>query len=196
MKEESKSESSRLPWILIGLTGGVAVGITAVSAPFVTPALRRFCLPYLPATTDQLFNVQKALNLCPKSKPLLDVGSGDGRIVFEAAKRGFQAHGVELNVWLVLYSRFAALAKGRQIFDRTSFSRNDLWKMNMRGYGTTVIFGVEEMMAPLGEKFSTELNDDAHVVACRFPIPGWSPFVTIGEGIDTVWVYKVSSQRR
>jgi len=38
-------------------------------------------------------------------RSLVDVGSGDGRIVLEAARRGYKAHGVELNPWLVLYSK-------------------------------------------------------------------------------------------
>ena len=40
---------------------------------------------------------------------LVDIGSGDGRIVMEAARAGYQAHGVELNRVLVMYSRFLLL---------------------------------------------------------------------------------------
>ena len=36
---------------------------------------------------------------------LLDIGSGDGRLVVEAARMGFKSTGVELNRWLVYYSR-------------------------------------------------------------------------------------------
>ena len=37
---------------------------------------------------------------------MLDIGSGDGRLVVEAARMGFRATGVELNRWLVYYSRW------------------------------------------------------------------------------------------
>ena len=37
---------------------------------------------------------------------LLDIGSGDGRLVVEAARMGFKSTGVELNRWLVYYSRY------------------------------------------------------------------------------------------
>lgn len=37
---------------------------------------------------------------------LLDIGSGDGRLVVEAARMGFKSTGVELNRWLVYYSRW------------------------------------------------------------------------------------------
>lgn len=40
-----------------------------------------------------------------RSETLVDLGSGDGRIVIEAAKKGYSAVGYELNYWLVLYSR-------------------------------------------------------------------------------------------
>lgn len=72
---------------LVGLiaTGAVATSAVAISAlclPFVTPALRRTCIPYVPATPRQLKNVATALSKCPtKISPLVDLGSGDGRVV-------------------------------------------------------------------------------------------------------------------
>ncbi len=65
---------------IAGLIGFGAVGITAVAIPFVTPALRRVCLPYVPATEEQIGNVLAALKFCPKG-PVIDLGSGDGRVV-------------------------------------------------------------------------------------------------------------------
>lgn len=61
------------------VTGGAAVALTVVCAPFVSPALRRICLPYVPATPSQIENVFNALK--GRSGNLVDLGSGDGRIV-------------------------------------------------------------------------------------------------------------------
>lgn len=64
--------------------GGVAIGLSIICAPFVAPALRKYCLPYVPATTQQVENIMSVLgkpvvgNVSPR---LLDIGSGDGRIV-------------------------------------------------------------------------------------------------------------------
>lgn len=75
--------------ILIGTSAAIAVGITVVCFPFVSPALRKFTLPFIPATDSQLRNIMKVLPKNPQSKVMvLDIGSGDGRIVIEAAKRG------------------------------------------------------------------------------------------------------------
>lgn len=73
--------------ILIGTSAAVAIGISVVCFPFVSPALRRFTLPYIPATDNQLKNIMKVLPKNAQGK-VLDIGSGDGRIVIEAAKRG------------------------------------------------------------------------------------------------------------
>lgn len=138
----------------------------AISAPFLVPALRKHCLPYVPATSEQIVNIFRALN--GRKGTLLDIGSGDGRIVFgefrttsgcyidygcvsEAAKRGFVAHGVELNPWLVLYSKLQALKFGYR--KEVRFFRKDLWKFNFSPYDNVVIFGVEEMVCSFVDLF-------------------------------------------
>ncbi|GLV36983.1 uncharacterized protein CBL_02184 [Carabus blaptoides fortunei] len=171
--------------ILIGITGGVALGLTILCAPFVSPALRKFCLPYIPATHEQVRNIFTALQ--SRTGTLVDLGSGDGRIVIDAAKRGYSAHGVELNPWLVLYSTLTALKHGETA--RTKFFCKDLWKFNLKPYDNVVIFGVEQMMADLEKKILVECRQDCTIVACRFKLPTLVPSRTVGSGIDTVWVY-------
>jgi len=170
--------------------GGVAVAISAVCVPFVAPALRKYCLPYVPATDTQVSNVLKALS--NRSGTVLDIGSGDGRIVLAAAKQGFFATGVELNRWLVYYSRLRARLEG--LSSKTGFYRTDLWKHNLKQYDNIVIFGVEQMMADLEKKMLTEVKSDSLVVACRFQFPGLKPIKEIGSGVDTVWTYKIPSE--
>ncbi|XP_053186623.1 ATP synthase subunit C lysine N-methyltransferase-like [Scomber japonicus] len=156
---------------------------SAATAPFVAPALRKVCLPFVPATTEQVQNVfQRA-----RTGNVVDIGSGDGRIVIAAAKHGFQACGFELNPWLVCYSRYKAWREG--VHHSTSFYISDLWKVSFAQYSNVVIFGVPQMMDQLELKLASELPSSAKVVACRFPFPTWVPEHTAGEGIDTVWVY-------
>ena len=69
----------RIGLIVTGIIGGSLVALYAVTAPFVTPALRKICLPFVPATTTQVENVLKVLRT--RSGTLVDIGSGDGRIV-------------------------------------------------------------------------------------------------------------------
>nr|CAH7756221.1 unnamed protein product [Callosobruchus chinensis] len=171
--------------ILLGITGGVAIGLTAICAPFVSPALRKFCLPYIPATNEQIKNILSALK--GRTGTVLDLGSGDGRIVLETARKKFVSHGVELNPWLVAYSKFDAFRKG--LSDKTDFYKKDLWKYDISKYDNVVIFGVEQMMGDLEKKILKECKSDCNIIACRFPLPNMVPSKVIGHGIDTVWVY-------
>ncbi|CAM9136251.1 unnamed protein product, partial [Lampetra planeri] len=138
-----------------------------------------------PATSAQVDNVLRVLR--GRTGTLVDIGSGDGRIVISAALQGFQASGLELNPWLVWFSRCRALRAG--VHHRTSFHISDLWKVNLSQYSNVVIFGVPQMMDELEQKLADELEVTAKVVACRFPFPSWAPERTAGEGIDTVWLY-------
>lgn len=65
--------------IYFQISGGAAVALSAICFPFVLPAFRRVCLPYVPASTEQVGNVLKALK--GRKGNLVDIGSGDGRIV-------------------------------------------------------------------------------------------------------------------
>lgn len=66
-------------FLITGIVGGTLVAVYAVATPFIIPALRKICVPFVPATTKQIENVVKVLR--SRRGPLVDIGSGDGRIV-------------------------------------------------------------------------------------------------------------------
>ena len=72
---------SRFGLVALGVTGTIIAGVFVGTLPFLTPALRRICLPYVPATNTQIQNI---LQMCRgRSGCLVDLGSGDGRVVRE-----------------------------------------------------------------------------------------------------------------
>ncbi|XP_071592795.1 ATP synthase subunit C lysine N-methyltransferase isoform X5 [Heliangelus exortis] len=142
-REDCEGSSKRRSWGLLVTAGvgGTLVALYAVATPFVTPALRKVCLPFVPATSSQIQNVLKMLE--NRSGSLVDIGSGDGRVVIAAAKRGFKAVGYELNPWLVWYSRYRAWRDG--VHQNTKFYISDLWKVSFSHYTNVVVFGVPQM---------------------------------------------------
>ncbi|XP_073486833.1 ATP synthase subunit C lysine N-methyltransferase isoform X2 [Aquarana catesbeiana] len=186
LKVSTRNEKTRKWGLFVtGVVGGTLMTLYAIATPFLAPAFRKICLPYVPATNKQIRNVLKMLQL--RSGHLVDIGSGDGRIVIAAAKKGFQAEGYELNPWLVWYSRYRAWREG--VNDNAKFHISDMWKVNFSPYTNVVIFGVPPMMPQLEKKLQRELGESARVVACRFPFPHWVPVHIFEEGVDTVWVY-------
>jgi hypothetical protein len=80
----SEPVRAKRPWttqsiVVAGVSGTIVVGVYSLTIPFVAPAFRRVCLPFVPATTSQVSNVMRALK--GRKGNLLDIGSGDGRIV-------------------------------------------------------------------------------------------------------------------
>lgn len=190
---DHKESKSKIVLYGLAVTGGLAAGLTIITASFVSPAFRRVCLPYVPATQKQITNV---LKLCKqhgrgRRTTLVDLGSGDGRIAFAAAKNGYQATGYELNIWLVIYSKLYARFSG--LGKMTSFKRRDLWKVDLRDFDNIVIFGVADMMDDLSLKLENEMKENTRVVACRFEVKRWTPVEEIEDGVDSAWLYTKSS---
>src|SRR5699024_1588435 len=57
---------------------------------------------------------------------LIDLGSGDGRTVITAAKRGARAHGIEYNPDMVVISKRAAETEG--VAGRATFEQADIFE--------------------------------------------------------------------
>jgi len=170
----------------------VTLGIGFLLFPFVSPALRKHCLPFVPATDAQIENVLAAVRRRPGLGNLVDLGSGDGRIVIAAAKQGIPSLGYELNYWLVLFSRYRAYREG--VFSTAKFARANLWNVSLRPFDNIVIFGVSGMMRELQGKVFSEMHSTSQVIACRFPFVQLQSASKIGHGIDTVWCYNKHSK--
>jgi hypothetical protein len=63
-----------------------------------------FGAPFLPILKNQVEPALDLIDLKP-NQTLLELGSGDGRILLAAAKRGINSVGYELNPLLVIYSK-------------------------------------------------------------------------------------------
>jgi len=214
LKDPNQKDRNNKPLILGGLAGAVGI-MVALMYPFLQPALKgKLALPFVPATNQQIALVMQAchrhnntlskkekvgLKTIPAGKndvkdfQFVDLGSGDGRLVIAAAKEGFPAIGYELNLWLVLYSKYKAWREG--VSHRAKFYKRDLWKTDLSRFDNICVFGVKEMMPTLETKLHTEMKPNAILIACRFKLPNWKPMDqkvdSAGEmGLESVWVYQ------
>jgi hypothetical protein len=105
---------------------------------------------------------------------VMDLGSGDGRMVIAAAKRGARAHGVEYNPDMVELSRRNAAAAG--VSDRATFSQGDMFVADISKATVLALFLLPDNMRRLREKFFN-LPAGSRIVANTFGIEGWEPDV-------------------
>lgn len=118
--------------------------------------------------------VQKMLDIAGVTSNdfVVDLGSGDGRNVIAAAKRGARAHGIEYDPDLVAFSKRAA-AKER-VSDKATFERGDVFVADFTKATVVVLFLTPEMNIRLRPRL-LNLKPGTRVVANTFTIGDWNP---------------------
>ena len=116
---------------------------------------------------------------------VIDLGSGDGRNVIAAAKRGARALGVEFNPDMVGLSE--RLAKSAGVADRAQFVQGDMFAADISKATVMAIFLLPSNMLQLRSKFFA-LAPGSRIVSNTFRFEGWNPdkSETIG-GDCTAW---------
>jgi hypothetical protein len=126
-------------------------------------------------TDEQL--VEKMLDLA-KITPqdfVMDLGSGDGRNIIGAAKRGARAVGVEYNPQMVELSRENAKKAG--VADKATFIEGDMYEADISKATALVLFLLPVNLEKLTPKF-LDMKPGTRIVDNTFAIPGWDPDVT------------------
>ena len=118
--------------------------------------------------------VQKMLDMAQVAAGdyVFDLGSGDGRNVIAAAKRGARAHGIEYDPDLVQFSKRQARKEG--VGAKTSFERGDVFVADFSKATVVVLFLTPEMNIRLRPRL-LNLKPGARVVANTFSIGDWNP---------------------
>jgi hypothetical protein len=108
---------------------------------------------------------------------VMDLGSGDGRMVIAAARRGARAHGVEFNPDLVALSRRSAAAAG--VSDKATFSQGDMFETDISKATVLPLFLLPSHLSTLAPKF-LQLKPGGRVVSNTYEIGGgWEPDETV-----------------
>jgi SAM-dependent methyltransferase len=103
---------------------------------------------------------------------VVDLGSGDGRNIIAAAKRGARALGVEYNPDMVELSRRNATKEG--VGDKASFVRGDMFEADVSQATVLALFLLPDNMKKLQPKF-LDLKPGARIVGNTFGFQDWSP---------------------
>lgn len=135
--------------------------------------------PYVPTKRRDIGDIFLVHNF-DKDDVLVDLGSGDGRVLEEAAKRGVRSVGYELNPLLALLSRFRL----RSWRDLARVEVKDFW-ISRLPEGTTVIFVF--LAGPFMPRLDRRLQQEAYrsgrvitLISYGVKIPGKTPSTTRG----------------
>jgi hypothetical protein len=116
---------------------------------------------------------------------LMDLGSGDGRTVITAAKRGAKAVGIEYNPNMVALSRDNAKKAG--VSDRAQFMKADLFQTDLSKASVITMFLLPDINLKLRPKI-LQLKPGTRVVSNTFTMGDWKADETGSpDNCDSSW---------
>jgi len=121
-------------------------------------------------TPDEL--VERMLNLAKVTADdfLIDLGSGDGRTVIAAAKRGARAHGIEYNAEMVELSK--RNAANERLGERATFAKEDLFQSDFSKATVITMFLLPQINLKLRPKI-LDLKPGTRIVSNSFTMGEW-----------------------
>lgn len=127
--------------------------------------------PYVPSPTSVVADMLTLANVGPNDF-VIDLGSGDGRIVLTAAKVfGARGFGVDINEKLVKEANESARLQG--IADRANFTIQDLFKTDISKATVVTMYLLPNTVNMLKDKLLNELRPGTRILSHDYPLAGW-----------------------
>ena len=179
------------------------VGISALLCATLVGAQKQDAGLYV-ATPQEVVDAMLDMGSVGANDYVIDLGSGDGRIVRSAARRfGASGVGVEIDPELVTLANNEAKREG--VSARASFVSADLWSFDVSKATVVTVYLLPSAQARLKQKLLAELKPGTRIVSHDYPFPDWTPveqktvidhtkFAVIGEGKAHLYLYVVPSK--
>jgi SAM-dependent methyltransferase len=157
-----------------GLSGGVLAGEPATSEYAFEPVIGMpgkdvVWVPTPPQVIDFMLDMAQAT---PRDF-VVDLGSGDGRLVLGAAKRGIRARGVELNADLVQLSREEAERLG--VSAHAEFVVQDMFKADLTQTTVLMTYLLPHLNRRVRPLALAQMKPGTRVVTYAFHMGEWQP---------------------
>jgi cyclopropane fatty-acyl-phospholipid synthase-like methyltransferase len=127
--------------------------------------------PWIPTSRK---TVRKMLELAKVTEEdtLIDLGSGDGRIIIMAAEEfGAKAIGIEADPLRVYWSRRAIRRK--RLHDKASVTRGNFFHQSLEDASVVSVYQLQRVNKKMKSKLASELKPGTRVVSHSFTFDGW-----------------------
>jgi SAM-dependent methyltransferase len=143
---------------------------------------------YVPTPNDVVEAMLSIAEVGP-SDVVYDLGSGDGRIVIAAAKRGARGVGIELEPSLVAEANRNAGRAG--VADRVAFVEGDIFQTDVSQATVVTLYLLSSINERLRPKLLRELKPGSRIVSHRFRMGTWEPERSRQVSGKDVWLWRV-----
>jgi SAM-dependent methyltransferase len=167
----------------------VAVGsLLAAMAPAAQRMARTPDIHFVPTPPDVVLAMLSAAQV-GASDVVYDLGSGDGRIVIAAARRGARGVGIDLDPGLVAQASRNAEKAG--VGNRVRFIEGDIFKMDLSEATVVTMYLLSSINERLRPKLLRELKPGSRIVSHRFRMGDWAPERELKIGPREVFLWRV-----
>jgi precorrin-6B methylase 2 len=130
----------------------------------------RYKVPYLPTRRQEVIHIFHLSDLKP-GESFMDLGSGDGKMLIEAERRGAKVFGVEANplMWLWSVLKLRSFAKVKL---------GDFWKTDVGEADVVFVFLLPGLMKDVEDTLWPKMKKGARLVSNFFPLPTVPPSKT------------------
>lgn len=125
-------------------------------------------VPFVTTSSDKMRTLYELTRLSPGDKAI-DLGSGDGRVVLELAKWGFNVTGYEKNSDLI--KKTEERIKLTNLKHLITLHNSDFWEADLELYNLIYIYGMGSIMGRLEEKFEKEAKNGTILITNIFKLP-------------------------
>jgi SAM-dependent methyltransferase len=112
-----------------------------------------------------------------KNSKFIDLGSGDGRIVIEFAKKNYESYGIEMNPFLVFLSKLKIRKEGLK---NAKIIWGNFWKIDLSQFDIIYFFHYKLTNKFLTKKFLKQSKNKI-IISSHFPLEDLKPQQIIGE---------------
>lgn len=123
------------------------------------------------------------LDIFNSRKKVIEIGSGNGYISIELAKKGMDVTGIDINPFAVLTARALALLNAV----KCKFIVANMWAFDYSKYDVVVVYCIDHAMGDLKIKLINDLKPNSYIVSNYFKIPGMKE----NYSNKNIFVYKI-----
>lgn len=163
---EKRTLGKSLPYYFFSVL--IILGFTLTSVSHVTA--QDLDVPYVP-TPENVVERMLDLTDVESSDYVIDLGSGDGRIVIAAAKRGANGHGIDLDPERIAEARKNARSEG--VDDQIMFMEGNIFDTDFSEASVITMYLLPSVNKKLRPELINKLQPGTQVVSHSFDMGSW-----------------------